>query len=160
MVSDWKDSTVDVISATVGDGSDTVFEMLCEELQFIRMAFRKEFDSEQPKLSDIVNLFYGPDSKIFRVFKDAIKITHVEFIKFMKTFCVQTAYRVLCKEMFDSDSYIDTCSLSTAEYTAIWHHIGKARVPSTVTLWMKLEDALNELQREFLVEVFVAQSSG
>jgi hypothetical protein len=39
MVSDWKDSTADIVSASVGDGNDTVFEILCEELQFIRMAF-------------------------------------------------------------------------------------------------------------------------
>jgi hypothetical protein len=29
MVLDWKDSTVDVVSVTVGDGLDTVIEMLC-----------------------------------------------------------------------------------------------------------------------------------
>jgi hypothetical protein len=66
--------------------------------------------------------------------------------------------------MFDSNLYIDTSSLSTAaQYTAIRRQICKACVPkdpkshasSTDTLWMKLEEALNELLCEFLVEVLV-----
>jgi hypothetical protein len=94
--SDWEDCIADRVSATVGEGTDSVFELFCEEVQFVRMAFRREFENESPPLSKIVNLFFGPDSKIFRVIKDNINITHSEFIKFMKTFCVQSSYRVSC----------------------------------------------------------------
>jgi hypothetical protein len=168
MLSDWEDCVADGVSATVGEGSDTVLEILCEEVQFIRMAFQREFDTTQPSLSAIANLFYGPDSKIFRIFKDTLKITHVDFIKFMKTFCVQTAYRVSCTEMFDSDSYVDTTKLCTSEeYTALWQKIGRVRIPkdpkssasSTDTFWMQLEEALNGLLRELVVEVLVGGQS-
>jgi hypothetical protein len=137
--------------------------MLCEEVQFLRMAFQCEFCTELPTSSDIVHLFFGPDSKIFRIFKDTIKINHGDFIKFMKTFCIQTSYQVSCTELFDKNSYLDTSSLcSSAEYISIWRQIGKARIPKdpksstslTDTLWMQLEDALNGLLREFAVEVF------
>ena len=130
MLSDWEDCVADGVLATAGEGSDTVLEILCEEVQFIRMAFQREFDTTQPSLSAIANLFYGPDSKIFRIFKDTLKITHVDFIKFMKTFCVQTAYRVSCTEMVNSDSYVDTRKLCTSEeYTALWQKIGRVRIP-------------------------------
>jgi hypothetical protein len=164
MLSDWQDCVADGVSATVGEGSDTVFEILCEELQFIRMAFQREFGTIQPSLSNIVSLFYGPDSKIFRLFKDNLKITHGEFIKFMKTFCVQTSYRVSCTELFDSNSYLDTSHLCTLEeYVALWRKIGRFRIPkspkssasSTDTFWMQIEEALNGLLREFVIEVLI-----
>jgi hypothetical protein len=163
-LSDWQDCVADGVSATVGEGSDTVFEILCEELQFIRMAFNREFGTMQPSLSDIANLFYGPDSKIFRLFKDTFKITHGEFIKFIKTFCVQTSYRVSCTELFDSDSYLDTSKLCTSEeYLALWRKIGRFHIPKdpkssaslTDTFWMQFEEVLNGLLREFIVEVLI-----
>jgi hypothetical protein len=165
---DWEDCIADGISTTIGEGSDAVFEMLCEEEQFLHMAFQRGFCTELPTLSDIVHLFFGPDSKIFHVFKDTIKINHGNFIKFMKTFCIQTSYRVSCTELFDKNSYLDMSSLClSTECISIWQ-IGKACIPkdpksstsSTDTLWMQLEDARNGLLQEFAVEVFLGGQAG
>lgn len=59
---------------TVGEGTESVFEQFCQEEEFIRMAFKRTFGTERPELHQLVEYFFGPDSKIFQVLKDNISI--------------------------------------------------------------------------------------
>jgi hypothetical protein len=90
------------------------------------MAFKRMFGTERPELHQLVDCFFGPDSKIFQVLKDNISVHHTQFIKFIKTFCVQSGYNLSTQKLFDKNSYFDTSELCTPEeyqvdLEAVWH---------------------------------------
>jgi hypothetical protein len=163
--SDWKDVELGNIQVTVGEATESVFEQFCEEEEFIRMAFQRSLGTDLPELHQIVDYFFGPDSKMFLVFKENISIDHNQFAKFIKTFCVQSAYKLSARQMFDKNSCFDTSSLcSQQEYKVIWQCLGSACLPrderaspdSHDTLWMLLEHALNRAMKTLLLEVMIS----
>jgi hypothetical protein len=146
--SDWKDVELGNVQVNVGDATESVFEQVCEEEEFIRMSFKWSLGTESPELHQLVDYFFGPNSKMYQVFKDNISIDHNQFAKFIKTFCMQSAYKLSARQMFDMHSYFDMSGLcSQREYQVVWWQLGSACLPrderaspdSHDTLWMLLE---------------------
>jgi hypothetical protein len=166
--SDWENVLLGNVQVTVGEATEAVFEQFIEEEEYILMAFKKRFGTERPAMHQLVEYFFGPDSRMFQAFKDNTSIHHNQFIKFMKTFCVQSAYKLSSRQMFDKNSYFDTSSLCTLEqYQMIWRQLGSACLPPDErarpdghdTLWMLLEYALNRDMKSLLVQVMLGGQS-
>jgi hypothetical protein len=62
-LSDWKDCEADHVYATVGEGSASVFESFCEELEFIGMAFRAEFNTVHPSYARLSTSSLDPRAR-------------------------------------------------------------------------------------------------
>lgn len=164
-VGDWKDEEVgEVVAVTLGRGTHDVWTQAKEELGCARSGFEELLGTKRPSMEQIVSFFTGLNSELFRVISDELSWTYDDFCLFLKTFCVQSAYKISATELFHNGSYIKSDGLmEETDYVARWKVLGEACLPddekaspaTRLTLWMKVEAAVNKMLRSFVVEPWI-----
>lgn len=166
-VASWKDVDSDIVTATIGEATEIVWKEGKDEIGFFRRkVFMPKFHTEKPSLKQIADLLFGPNSSIVRLFQQKLGYNHAEFSNFMRTFFVQSAYRLSATQMYSKESYIRTLSLMAKEaYIMMWKKVGKCNLPedyaayshvSGQTFWAGLEAALNADLQEHVLPSFLA----
>ncbi|CAB9527303.1 unknown protein [Seminavis robusta] len=165
----WKAvDNVDETKATIGVAQDAAWNQARVEMQFIRQKMERLCGSQRPKFAAIFNLLFGPESEVYRCFKEEkIFDCHDDFLHFVLTFFLSSSYQVSTKQLFDKYSRINLeGALSKEEYSVYWKKIGTASLPSLqernrsltptgmVPFWMKLEGSINNYGREIFIEGF------
>jgi hypothetical protein len=166
-VQSWKDVDCNVVTATIGEATDIAWTQGKDELGFFRRkVFLKNFNTVKPSLLQIVNLLLGPESNIARLFEKKLGMKNQTFKMFLRTFFVQSAYRLSTSEMFMPESYVKTVTLmKKEEYTKNWKEIGACNLPndqiayshvSGPTFWAGLESSLNDDLQSRVIPSFLA----
>ena len=96
---------------------------------------KEKCGSERPKVDRIFDLMLGPNSEMYRCFLDeGIFDDHNEFLKFLATFFLASAYQVSCNHLFDKKSRIDNARGSLyivlVEMAKITDQAQEERVPT------------------------------
>lgn len=162
-VEDWQDVDFkDRVGVHLGEAVQTVWEQAQGEVKLMLDGFEKHLGTKKPSMKQLVDHILGEQSNIYRVFYDCLHWSYPDFAKFLKTFMIQCAYRVSAKELFQEDGLIQTDNLMPYEqYVAMWREVGVSCLPedekaspdaATETFWMKLETAINDMLRAFIVE--------
>jgi hypothetical protein len=170
-VTEWTDvEPEDMVRAFLGEAVDTVWDQACEEIDLIRKSFERNFGTRKPTMQQLVDYFLGPKSPIARVFSDNLDWSEGEYTIFMRTFCVQCAYRLSAKELYTKPSYTDTSTLDNKDtYIAKWRAVGTSCLPNNEkaspasapeTLWMKFESAANTSFRDLIVDSMLGGRGG
>jgi hypothetical protein len=167
----WKDvDKAQMARATIGVGVDEAWTQAKKELSFIRCNLKRVTESAKPKVDDIFELIFGEDGDLSRVFQEhKIFESHDEYLQFLSTFFLSSAYQVSCRQLFDKHSRIDMAgAMGKDDYIRIWRKLGNANLPSSdrrnriitptglVPLWMKVESRINTYCRELFLKDFPA----
>jgi len=164
-VEQWEDEPIpEVVSVTMGRAVHEVWQQAKQEVNCARNGFKKLSGSPRPTIEQHADFYFGPESEIFRAFQDVLQWEHSEFSLFLKTFCVQSAYKVSANELYNKAGYIRRDGLmEEAEYVQKWREIGEAMLPddekaapaTSETFWMVLQEAANKLLRRSVIEPWV-----
>jgi len=134
------------------------WELAKKEIRHLQKRMKQLFtrgEDTEVTNNDIMDFCIGPDSGVGEFLRRELEISQQDYLRFMNTFCVQSAYRVSSRELFRNDSLLkDSVLMDEAEYNALWHILAnKKQVPPTSIrtsrhskpLWESLETILNEM---------------
>ena len=130
---DWRDISPEAAAATVtfDSAKDSNWRKAKDEINHVKKSFRDLLDCEQdedPNQEDIVNLTLGINSEVGKYLKKCLDLSDEIYLKFMGTFALQSAYRVTCTELFNTDLVLGAYTLmSKKEYIAVWRKISEAK---------------------------------
>lgn len=166
-VEDYVDVDDSFVKVDVSRAVEEVWLDAKKEIALMVEAFEKSFfGSSHPSIEMIVEFMLGPSSELFRVFFTELDWTHDDFKMFMHTFFVHCAYRLSASELYASFGYVKVDWLMPEkQYVALWKQVGEACLPedekasrssNQETFWMKVETAINEVLRHFVVESLLA----
>ena len=157
---DWRDISPEAAAATVtfDSAKDSNWRKAKDEINHVKNSFRDLLDCEQdedPTQEDIVNFTLGINSEVGKYLKKCLDLSDEMYLKFMGTFALQSAYRVTCTELFNTDSFLGAYTLMPKkEYIGIWTKMSEAKkVPdgeirttrSNSAIWEGLEPIVNKL---------------
>ena len=165
----WKDLTSDTHPAvfTIDHSKEEQWKIAKKEIENTRKRMKIVFGSDDEELSevhetDIVSNCLGLSSAVGLYFKRELSLTDEQYLKFMCTFCLQSAYRVSSAELFRNNSILkEFVPMPSDEYNGIWQKIASIKeVPCTHIrrpqsedpLWTELEDIVNTLCGEFSIK--------
>ena len=125
--------------------------------QNLRNILNKDANEEVSK-HDIIELFYGKDSKLYRAFHDKLRWSHTKYLMFIMT-CVKlsefnftTTYAYSTDGMMDGmmgkEEFIE-CFNEIHTASSIKSQLNAAREDST--LWKELQQAFNTIARKIAV---------
>jgi hypothetical protein len=154
-VSSWKDVDCQVATGTIGEATEIVWKEGKDEIDFFRRkVFQPKFGTLSPSILQISSLLLSSEGSIAQLFQHRLKWSIPRFTKFLRTFFVQSAYRLSVTAMYSNESYLKTHTLmDKGEYVALWREIGTACLPddqathshvSGQTFWAGVEASLNE----------------
>jgi hypothetical protein len=157
-VESWKDVRCEAATGTIGEATEIVWKEGKDEIGFFRRrVFGPKFGTQSPSLYQVSELLMSPhssESSIARLFEQKLKWSMSKFTLFLRTFFVQSAYRLSVTAMYSSESYLRTHTLmDKGEYVALWRDIGTSGLPkdqhthshvSGQTFWAGLEAAFND----------------
>ena len=115
--------------------------------------------ASEPSEEAIENYLFGPSSPLFRVFHDQLGWEHEKFSCWLRTFSVQSAYRVSATQLYRYDRVGRDGLAEEKDYIAMWKEIGEALLPedqdkdlpgAPESFWMKLEKVGNEMLKELV----------
>ena len=116
---------------------------------------------ENMNASTMLLYFLGPQSKAGLFLQDELGLTPEEFLKFMSTVLIQSAYHVSATQLFDQDSLLkDKLMIEEEVYFQTWKKIAEKKMipPGQVStnrrekpLWEMLETIVNEQLRNISV---------
>jgi hypothetical protein len=167
----WKDVPVlqTNVRATIGEPTEVVWSEAISEMNFVREVFQKNFGTRRPSIGQLSDLLFGPESKIFGVFKDNLQWSIEDFKSFIKTFVVLSTYKLSVTNMYCAQSYIETISLLAREaYITCWRDISLCSLESNhharshiagQTFWAAIENALNTDLRTKILPSFLADAN-
>jgi hypothetical protein len=166
----WKVLTnVNETKATIGLAADNAWEQAVHEFEYIRTKLEAKCGSPRPRLNSLVNLIFGPESSVYKAFKDeGIFDDNELFLQFLATFFMCCSHQMSTKQLFDPDSRINLeGAMGKLEYVYYWKKIGSASTPTAVDrnrekmnptgmlpFWMKLENAFNVYSRSLFINGF------
>ena len=97
----------------------------------------------------------GPESEVGAFLCKEVNLSHEQYIEFMSTLCIQSAYRVSSRELFSRHSLLKNhTTMTESDYNKIWKDMASLRkLPRTemrtsrrqIPLWETLETKVNEL---------------
>eukprot|EP00978_Attheya_sp_CCMP212_P031601 scaffold120168_cov94-Attheya_sp.AAC.1 len=168
----WKDVPVlqTNVRATIGEPTEVVWSEAISEMKFVREVFQKNFGTLRPSIGQLSDLFFGPESKIFGVFKDNLQWSIEDFKSFIKTFLVLSTYKLSpVTNMYCAQSYIETITLrAREEYVTCWREISRCSLQSNhlarshiagQTFWAAIGNALNTDLRTKILPSFLADAN-
>ena len=95
-----------------------------EELKLnLRTLLHKEDEAEITK-EDIVNLFYGKDSRLHRVYHDQLSWSHPKFLMSIKDCCKMSEFNLTTTHACSQDGVI-TGMMGKSEFIACFEHTHK-----------------------------------
>jgi len=120
-------------------------------------------DQDDVTFDMLINKFVGPDSEIGKELKQELNLDDAAYLKFMITYCIQSAYRVSSKSLYGQYSCLNhAVEMPEADYNKIWHEIAFKGEKSGICigtgrrnlcLWQKLESKVNhELRSVSIVD--------
>lgn len=120
-------------------------------------------DQDDVTFDMLINKFVGPHSEIGKELKEELNLDDAAYLKFMITYCVQSAYRVSSKSLHGQYSLLrDAVEMPEEAYNKIWREIAFKGEKSGICigtgrrdlcLWQKLESRVNhELRSVSIVD--------
>ena len=77
---------------------------------------------------DLLLYFLGPESKSGQFLIDELEISEHEYMQFMGTLCIQSAYRISTEELFGKTSFLrDQTLMNKSDYIRIWKKLAEKR---------------------------------
>lgn len=151
---------------TIDESKSIQWDQAKEEMLFIRERLKvlindpkgKDHDNEVT-IEDVILHITGPESPIGLLIQEQLGLSPLEFLQFMRTLCIQAAYKISSTQLFDSSSLLfHTIPMSEEQYNKIWlklsttkrrgedvSFIGAGRREKCI--WEYLEDIINDLCR-------------
>lgn len=149
---------------TLDDSKVYQWDLAKKEIVHIREATMNNlggiaFDDVDHKMLLMQQL--GPSSKIATYLQDNLGLSKKEYMQFMGTYCLQSAYLVSSTQLFSSDSSLKNDALmNEREYNGIWKQIATARKVEAnhistsrreAPLWEELERITNTIMRKISI---------
>ena len=158
---------------TIDESKKTQWEHAQEEIKFVHGRLKDLTGVEDIQANDVMDYIIGPKSVIGKFFQDTLDLTSVDYIKFMRTLAVQSAYRISSTQLFDEQSLLfKEVPMSQSEYNGIWLSISTMKRLDKKNLfiaagrrdkciWESLEEILNNLCRSISIcnrtgKIFIA----
>ena len=157
----WRDHPSNECLISFCGGMNRVWKEGKKEIEELKLnlhtLLRKEDDAEITR-EDIVDLFYGKDSRLYRVYHDQLSWSHPKFLRFLKT-CGKMSEFNLTTTYAYSQAGMMTGMMGKAEFIACFEQIHKASsVRSHLTaaredspLWKECQQAFNIIVRRIAV---------
>ena len=116
---------------------------------------------DEINLEKIVAYVVGPHSNVGKFFREELQLDEDEYLQFMSTVCIQSAYRASSTQLFHPISLLKSkLTISEKRYNEIWKMIAEAKkLPDgkistgrrETPLWETFERMANELLRSVSV---------
>ena len=150
----WKDflSVDNPTVVTMDSAKSEQWNLAKEEIEHVRKSIIELLEVDDfSKVNDkgILMLCIGPESKVGEFLKEELSLCNKEYLRFMNTLCIQSAYHISSRQIFHSDSLLkDKVLMSEAEYNEVWKIMSeKKRIHSTgistsrraIPLWESIE---------------------
>jgi hypothetical protein len=152
------------VSATIDGARQMIWEQAKNEINHVRNRVKSVLGPREPSLCNLLDLVFGPESRMGRLFNEKLYIEHEDFLKQLGTFSLAAAYNLSKTQIFSKNSFVNAQGLADeATYQSFWNRVGVSgcKEPSSPShvrglrpLWMDVQSALNETCRELFVKGF------
>jgi len=115
----------------------------------------------QPTIHNLVDLLFGPRSRIGRLLAEKLTISEENLMKNIGTYFLAAAYNLSQVQIYSKHSFVSTEGLTKQKtYQSFWNSIAKSgcavkgnpNVCGARPLWIDVKHALNETCRELFIE--------
>jgi len=161
----WSTPRDNAVKVTVDMARDESMKQLVDEIKFLDDKLKASFHTRKPKVEDLLEVFFGEESEIFRVFKKYLPNCNFDrYTRWLTTYLVCAAYGKSIEDLYSECSFIDKAGLASAEeYKRFWQDIsvacldvsvpGKPRAKRDVKpFWLHVQEAINMVLGEWCVE--------
>ena len=164
-VDKWEDylSTDNPTFVTINSSKAKQWNIAKSEIAHVRNRLKELIseNDELPNRKEILFFLLGPESDVGMFLKKELELTNEDYLNFISTICVQSAYRVSSTELFDKASLLKgSLNIDEASYNKMWRVFAEKKKVSQSSIstsrreqpiWASLEHLVNVVLREISI---------
>ena len=164
-VDKWEDylSTDNPTFVTINSSKAKQWNIAKSEIAHVRNRLKELIseNDELPNRKEILFFLLGPESDVGMFLKKELELTNEDYLNFISTICVQSAYLVSSTELFDKASLLKgSLNIDEASYNKMWRVFAEKKKVSQSSIstsrreqpiWASLEHLVNVVLREISI---------